>query len=461
MITTEQHQDIAARSAAGETIGMGEARPIQPIPAPAGRPAKQARKEEGERKGFRVVMTAKEWVHLLSQVWGVRSKKGALPVLECVLLRAAVAQRTVTARATNLEAYAEGVVRLYGEALQDGVIDGAVLVAGGALMDLAKSAEGDEMLEVVESKEELVTVAGKQTRARLHGLDPNEMPVWYVEREKQEPMAMLSMASGVLRRMLRIGAACVSTDATRYVLNGVFLRRDGDEVRMVSTDGRRLVTAWATEGDGAYLHATGLEEWQFVLPTAMVRALQGLLDDGGEEVTVRLYGDGPDTTVVRSVAFYFPGGGWLACKVIEGNYPNWQQVLPDWTQEAARCGVVKPGREAFLGLVERASNWGESVRLRFESTGTVTAESGDPDEVLWQESVALFPMNEGTSGQSREISLNGEYVGMLGTVECEGLEMIVPLAGKDSMPVLWKAAEPVAGCEMAVRWVLMPMRAGG
>jgi DNA polymerase III sliding clamp (beta) subunit (PCNA family) len=111
--------------------------------------------------------------------------------------------------------------------------------------------------------------------------------------------------------------SAVSTDEGRYTLNGVFLEKG----HAVSTDGRRMM---AVEIDGP--------ETSLILPTASVKILSG---ESGEMMS-----DGRKFTAT--------GDGWsIGGKVIEGNYPNWRQVMPKYGK-----GVAVP--DGFADVIERA-----------------------------------------------------------------------------------------------------------
>jgi DNA polymerase III sliding clamp (beta) subunit (PCNA family) len=109
----------------------------------------------------------------------------------------------------------------------------------------------------------------------------------------------------------------VSTDESRYTLNGVFLEKG----HAVTTDGRRMM---AVEIEGP--------ETSLILPTASAKILSG---ENGE-----MMADGRK--------FSATGDGWsIGGKVIEGNYPNWRQVMPKY-------GKGAPVPDGFAGVIERA-----------------------------------------------------------------------------------------------------------
>lgn len=120
----------------------------------------------------------------------------------------------------------------------------------------------------------------------------------------------LLAASGI-NRLLRLSAHCISTEETRYYLNGVYLCKSPDAtLRAVSTDGHRLAridstVAWAGP--------------EVILPTEAVKAL---LRETAGNVTMSLCDD-PHLAV-------FAGDGWTyRVKLIDGKYPNYAKVIPE------------------------------------------------------------------------------------------------------------------------------------
>ena len=129
----------------------------------------------------------------------------------------------------------------------------------------------------------------------------------------------------VLLDALKKTSYAISTDETRYVLNGIYASFKEGKMSLVATDGRRLAMV---END---LEFPASNECDVIIPAKAVSELQRLLKSDGE-VSMRLN----DSQVSFEV-----NGSLLVSKLIEGNYPNYRQVIPSNTTER-----VEVSREA-------------------------------------------------------------------------------------------------------------------
>ena len=191
----------------------------------------------------------------------------------------------------------------------------------------------------------------------------------------------------VLRDGLRKTAYAISSDETRYVLNGIFASFHDGKMTLVATDGRRLAMV---DSD---LEFPASHETDVIIPTKAVQELQRLLGDSGE-VIVKLTDNQVSFTI---------GDSLLASKLIEGNYPNYRQVIPG---DALERVVIS--REALLETVRRvsllASDKSNSVKLVFsENQIEVTANSPDVGEA--QESMDVI-----YQGKPMQIAFNPEFL---------------------------------------------------
>ena len=230
----------------------------------------------------------------------------------------------------------------------------------------------------------------------------------------------------VLRDGLKKTSYAISTDETRYVLNGIFTSfRDG-KMTLVATDGRRLAMV------DADLEFPASHETDVIIPTKAVQELQRLLGDAGD-VIVKL----SDSQISFSI-----GDSLLCSKLIEGNYPNYRQVIPGDSNER-----VVISREALLETVRRvsllSSDKSNSVKLVFsENRIEVTANSPDVGEA--QESMDVI-----YQGPPMQIAFNPEF-------------LQAPLRALDSddvyLDLIDEMSPGVLRIEGTFLYVLMPMR---
>jgi DNA polymerase-3 subunit beta len=177
------------------------------------------------------------------------------------------------------------------------------------------------------------------------------------------------MSQGAFKDMLKRTAYAISTDESRYVLNGVLLSFKENKLTMVATDGRRLALV---EHD---LEFPKSSEVDVILPTKAVQELQRILH---QEEPLQI------TLSENQIAFDL-GNIYLVSKLIEGNYPNYKQVVPAEAKER-----ITIDRETLLNAVRRvallSSEKSNSVKLTFTKNNlditANTPEVGEAKESL-------------------------------------------------------------------------------
>ena len=192
--------------------------------------------------------------------------------------------------------------------------------------------------------------------------------------------------------MLKKTAFAVSTDESRFVLNGIFFSLKEHKLTMVATDGRRLALV-----DEEVDVAAG-SQGEFIVPAKAVNELNRLMTDKGT-VEIR-FSDNQAEFVLKE-----DQGAQLVIitKLIDGNYPNYRQVIPGEAKER----VTLP-REEFLHALRRAeimtSEKQNSVKLNFTKNNlSITANSPDIGEA--RESLAV-----NYKGKDMAIAFNPAYV---------------------------------------------------
>lgn len=174
-----------------------------------------------------------------------------------------------------------------------------------------------------------------------------------------------------LKDGLRKTSYAISIDETRYVLNGILFSFKENKLTLVATDGRRLALF---DSD---LEFPRSHERDFIVPTKAVTELQRLLGEDGEV----------QVSVAENLVSFEINGSQLVSKLVEGNYPNYRQVIPGEAKER-----VTLEREAFLTSVKRvallSSDKTSSVRLNFSKNNLdITANTPEVGEA--RESMAV------------------------------------------------------------------------
>jgi DNA polymerase-3 subunit beta len=321
---------------------------------------------------FRI--TKEAFLEGLQKVQHVVSNKATLPILSNVLL--VVRDGRLHLSTTDLD------VGITGSVAAEVEKEGGTTLPVRRLVNIIRELPASEVEVSVDAKN-VASIRSGPSFFKMIGLGQEEFPPLPDFKGAKD----FRIAQGVLKDSLRKTAYAISTDETRYVLNGIYASfRDG-KLTLVATDGRRLAMV---ENE---LEFPAGHETDVIIPTKAVNELQRLLGDEGD-VTLRL----SDSQVSFEV-----GGSLLVSKLIEGNYPNYRQVIPSETKER-----VQISREALLETVRRvsllASEKSNSVKLVFgENRIEVIATSPDIGE-------ANEVIEAAYTGKSFAIAFNPEFL---------------------------------------------------
>lgn len=310
---------------------------------------------------MRITISRQDLTRVLSAVTKVVEGRNTIPILSNVLL--SVANGTLTVRATDLDIEASSSV-----ALLDAT-DGSTTVEAKLLADIAKKATGDVSLEL--EKDTLVVKSGK-SRFKLQTLPAEDYP---------------SLSAGTFDTEFEVDLAAlvapvqfaISTEETRYYLNGVYLHTAEGRLVAVATDGHRLARHYGQEQD----HFEGV-----ILP----RKLVSLLPKGPVKVSL-------SATKVRVQS----ADGVLTSKLIDGTFPDYQRVIPRNNDKLITVeGAVLRSAVDRVALV--STERGGGVKLAFASGGatvSLNTNNGSAEEEI---AVAY-------DGEPIEIGFNSKYVG--------------------------------------------------
>ena len=287
---------------------------------------------------------------------------------------------------------------------------------------ISKVVEGDVEIEV--DQHQKASISAGNARYKLAGLPDSEFP----KLPKDDESCEYKIEQRVLKDMLRKVAYAASQDDTRRTLKGVLISFKDSSIKMVATDGRRL--------------ALTVEELEFpknaerdiVLPAKVVSELQRVLNNEGE-VLVKIQ-KSQICFIINKLIIY--------SKLIEDNYPNYNQVIPKSNEEQ-----ILVDRQLLLDALERASvmtmDEAHSTKLIFES-GKLTVTSAASDIGEAKDVVATK-----YAGKKIEIMFNPSYI-MDALRAIDDDEVTINLNDGHSPAVI--------KCSSAFIYVLMPLRIG-
>jgi len=349
----------------------------------------------------------------LQQVQNVVSTRTTLPILSNVLLQAK--EGAVHLTTTDLDVGVRGSF----EANVDKV--GATTLPARRLFTIIRELPSSEIAIEVDGKN-AASIRSGQSFFKILGLPEEEFP----PLPKFENAKVMTMRQKDLHDGLRKTAYAISTDETRYVLNGVLFSFKENKLTLVATDGRRLAML------DIELEFPRSHEAEIIVPTKAVTELQRLLKDDGEvKISV---GSG-------QIAFDL-NNTLLVSKLIEGNYPNYKQVIPSEAKER-----VTLERETFLNSLRRvsllASDKSNSIKLNFSKNNIeITANTPEVGEARESLPVAY-------KGRDFAIAFNPEF-------------LMAPLRNLTEDEVFFDLIDEMSPGVLKIQtpflYVLMPMR---
>ncbi|MGB0375259.1 MAG: DNA polymerase III subunit beta [Opitutales bacterium] len=304
----------------------------------------------------------------LQQVLNVVGTRSAMPILGNVLIEAGADHISLTT--TNLDI---GIrCRITAEVTNEGSITLPVRKLATIVKELPQQ---EVFFELASNNQAKITSGG--SIFKVMGIGTDEFP----PLPSFENQHVFKLEQNDLANMLKSVSFAQSSDENRYILNGVYFNFSDENLTLVATDGRRLaLTSYELESDSS-------DTGNLILPAKTVSEIERLVGKG-ESVKIAFN----DRQVAFEIAIEDEEGNsglidhiYLVSKIVEGNFPNYRQVIPKETEHR-----IKIERELFLECVHRAalvtSEKSNSIKLKIsknlmEIMGS-SAEYGESHESM-------------------------------------------------------------------------------
>lgn len=365
-------------------------------------------------------------------VQGVVERRSSLPLLSHVLIE------------SNSTGENEGVISLGATDLEIGIrqqCQADVKASGSMTADARKLYEiirelPSGPIRLRSGGNGWVDVTSGKSRFRIASLDPKEFPTITGQKEKEDSSSFsdqfISLPGPTLREMIEKTLFATSPDETRLNLSGVYLETQKEgKVRMVASDGHRLSLI---ERD---VDTPSLPDWpSVILPKKGLVETRKLLEKS--EGTI-------DVSVNDSVVNLKKGTTELFMRLIEGDFPDYQQVVPK-----EHTHRIEFPRDEFLSALRRililTTERSRGIKLQFEKD-KIEVSVNTPDVGEGTEEIAASYAGDGLS-----IGFNGRYLTEALNVMNEGDSVVLFL--KDEMsPGLLQQKE-----SHEFSYVIMPMK---
>ena len=356
----------------------------------------------------------------LSHVQSVVERRNTIPILSNVLIEAG--ESTIRLMATDLDLQIDETI---GAAIDQ---PGAITVSAHTLFDIARKLPDGAQVQLTAAEGRLTIVAGR-ARFNLSTLPRDDFPVI----AEGELPTQFELPATTLKAIIDKTRFAISTEETRYYLNGIFLHVADDNgkpvLKAAATDGHRLARMTVERPEGADKMP------DVIVPRKCVAELRKLLDEVDGSVGVSLSG---------SKIRFDLGQAILTSKLIDGTFPDYSRVIP-----TANDKLLKLDPKSFMAGVDRVSTIAtektRAVKMaldRDKITLSVTSpENGAAAEEVPGEYTAL-PF---------EIGFNSRYLlDILGQIDSDLCEVHLSDA---AAPTLIRESDASPAL-----YVLMPMR---
>lgn len=357
----------------------------------------------------------------LNHVQSAVEKRNTIPILSNVMIKAEEGILSLATTDMDME---------INESVAANVKDpGATTAPAGTLFDIVKKLPDDSEVEIVldDSGNQMSVKAGR-SNFKLSCLPVADFP----ELNQGDMPASFSLPANDLRALIDRTKFAMSTEETRYYLNGIYIHaadKDGVKVlRAVATDGHRLARFEMPLPAGAE-NMPGV-----ILPRKAVAELRKLVEEAGDAIKIDL----SESKIRFSFDHII-----LTSKLIDGTFPDYQRVIPQGNDK-----VIEVNPKDFSFAIDRVSTISDgksrAIKITFEGK-TMTLSANSPESGSATEDLEI------NGNDNMEIGFNARYL-MDITSQIEGDGCRLTLADSASPTIIEDTGDASS------LYVLMPLR---
>jgi DNA polymerase-3 subunit beta len=371
---------------------------------------------------MKITVERSELLKSLSHVHRVVERRNTIPILANLLIKAEGGKLSLKATDLDLE-----VTDTVAAEVAPG---GATTVPAHMLYDIVrKLPEGTQIVLEGSGDRAVLSIRAGRSRFTLQTLPESDFP----DLAAGEMTHSFGLPAGDLKRLIDKTQFAISTEETRYYLNGIYLHTAGTgksaTLRAVATDGHRLAQCDLPLPDGA----AGMPG--VIVPRKTVSEVQRLIENGEGEVAVELSAGKIRLTIGNVV---------LTSKLIDGTFPDYARVIP--LNNDKSLVVDKKDFEAAVDRVSTvASERGRAVKLSLTG-GRLVLSVTNPDSGSATEEIEVE-----YEADPLDIGFNSRYLLDI-AAQIEGEVAVLKLADPGS-PTLIQDKD-----SKGALYVLMPMR---
>jgi DNA polymerase-3 subunit beta len=293
----------------------------------------------------------------LARIQAIVEKRNSMPILANLLIEASRKGKKahVQLAATDLEVGVQGLYEASVEA------PGGVTASAKKLFEIVRELP-NEPIQIATTENEYLDIRCARAKFILAGTAADEYPTL----PEFSPGKTARVQAAVISTMIERTMYATSFDETRYNLNGVYFEvlPEDEKIRMVATDGHRL--SYVDRSIGSEVEGLGSG---VIIPRKGLAELKRLVDEeDADEVELAFEG---------SNGLARKGDVTLVMRLIEGEFPNYQQVVPKNIGQRLTL-ATEPLTHALRRVVLLSAERSRAVRLQL-SEGQLTLSSSNPD----------------------------------------------------------------------------------
>ena len=317
-----------------------------------------------------------EIVNSLNTTLGVVEKRQTLPILSNVLFE--VDESSLKLTATDLESEILTV-----STISNFKSGGKTTVPAKKISELCRLLPENSEIHIYLDGESLKieTASGKYNLATLPSED---FPVF----DQEEVSSPINITSKNLKRLITKTSFAMGNQDWRHYLNGLYLSIEDTSITSVATDAHRLATASLSLNEAVSESISG------IVPRKAINEIAKLVSEEGDNIILSL-----GSNSIKAVS----GGTTFISKLIEGKFPDYEQVIP-----SGESSTLKIGRKLFSESLSRVSVLSSEkyrgVRIVTKSD-EINLSANNPDKEQAEESLVC-----NYAGESIDIAFNVNYL---------------------------------------------------
>ena len=270
---------------------------------------------------MKIKVTKDNLLEGIQVVQNIVSAKAVLPILSNMLLE--TQKDMIRLNTTDLD------IGISCEIPVEKIEEGAITIPAKRFSDIIRESPSGDIL-ISAKKNNQIDIEGNKCRFKLIGLPKDEFPKFPEFKDRE----VVKIKQSVFKEMLRMTSFAVSHEESRYILNGLLLEIDQNNIRLVATDGRRLAKIEKK------LMSPVKKQISVIIPLKAVQEIYRNLGDDGDISFI------PGTNQV----LFDIEGVLIATRIIEGDFPDYNQVIPN-----ASAQPIKINTQEFLSAIRRAN----------------------------------------------------------------------------------------------------------